>query len=69
VRFSTDGVDVLGAVPAAGFATDVEAEDDGSTRVDFESEQHRSRLKVGGGTVRGTRSRSRHWTAAATPAM
>ena len=39
-------VEVLGAVPAAGFTADVEAEDDGSTRVDFESEHHRSRLKV-----------------------
>jgi hypothetical protein len=46
VRFSPAGVEVLGAVPAAGFATEVEAEDDGSIRVDFESEQHRSRLKV-----------------------
>lgn len=46
VRFSPGGVEVLGAVPAAGFVADVEAEDDGSTRVDFESEHHRSRLKV-----------------------
>ncbi|HEX6255861.1 MAG TPA: hypothetical protein VFZ70_08610 [Euzebyales bacterium] len=46
VRFSPDEVEVLGAVPAAGFTADVEAEDDGSTRVDFESEHHRSRLKV-----------------------
>jgi hypothetical protein len=46
VRFSPGGVEVLGAVPAAGFAADVEAEDDGSTRVDFESDHHRSRLKV-----------------------
>ena len=46
VRFSPGGVEVLGAVPAAGFAADVEADDDGSARVDFESEHHRSRLKV-----------------------
>lgn len=46
VRFSPGGAEVLGAVPAAGFEADVEAEDDGSTRVDFESEHHRSRLKV-----------------------
>jgi hypothetical protein len=46
VRFSPGGVEVLGAVPSAGFAVDVEAEDDGSIRVDFESEHHRSRLKV-----------------------
>lgn len=46
VRFSAAGVEVLAAVPAAGFAVDVEPEDDGSTRVDFESERHRSRLQV-----------------------
>lgn len=46
VQFSATRVEVLGAVPATGFSADVEPEDDGSTRVDFESEDHRSRLTV-----------------------
>jgi hypothetical protein len=46
VRFSAAEVEVLGAVPAAGFTVDLEPEDDGSARVDFESEDHRSRLRV-----------------------
>lgn len=46
VRFSVAEVEVLGAVPAAGFTVDLEPEDDGSARVDFESEEHRSRLRV-----------------------
>lgn len=46
VRFAAGGVEVLGAVPAPGFAVDVEPEDDASTRVDFESDAHRSRLEV-----------------------
>lgn len=45
VRFTADAAEVLGAVPASGFAVDVEPEDDG-IRVDFESDDHRSRLRA-----------------------
>lgn len=45
VRFSPAGVDVLSAVPDAGFSADVEPED-GGMRVEFESDHHRSRLDV-----------------------
>lgn len=45
VRFSPAGVEVLSAVPRAGFSADVESED-GGMRVEFESDDHRSRLDV-----------------------
>lgn len=45
VRFGPESVQVLGAVPAAGYTVDVESEDRG-TRVRFESADHRSRLHV-----------------------
>jgi len=45
VRFAPETVAVLGAVPAAGFSTDVESNDD-HTRVEFDSDGHRSRLEV-----------------------
>jgi hypothetical protein len=43
VRFSPSAVEVLSAVPAAGFTAKVEPEGEG-TRVEFESADHRSRL-------------------------
>ena len=45
VRFSPTDVAVVSAVPVAGFETDVDS-DDGRTRVEFESDTHRSRLEV-----------------------
>lgn len=45
VRFSAAEVEVLSAVPAPGFDTEVEPEDRG-IRVEFESDAHRSRLDV-----------------------
>jgi hypothetical protein len=45
VRFSAARVEVLSAVPKAGFSADVEPED-GGMRVEFESDDHRSRLDV-----------------------
>ena len=45
VRFSPTQVEVLGAAPAPGFSTDVKPEG-AATRVEFESDQHRSRLDV-----------------------
>jgi hypothetical protein len=45
VRFSAAGVEVLSAVPKAGFSADVGPED-GGMRVEFESDDHRSRLDV-----------------------
>lgn len=45
IRFGPGAVEVLGAVPAAGFAVDVEPEE-GGIRVDFESDDHRSRLRA-----------------------
>jgi hypothetical protein len=45
VRFSPAGVEVLSAVPKAGFSADLGPED-GGMRVEFESDDHRSRLDV-----------------------
>jgi hypothetical protein len=45
VRFTPETVTVLSAVPASGFSTDVGSSDD-HTRVEFESDDHRSRLEV-----------------------
>jgi hypothetical protein len=45
VRFSAARVEVLSAVPTAGFGAEVEP-DDGAMRVEFESDDHRSRLDV-----------------------
>lgn len=60
VGFSADGVEVLGAIPSPGFAADVEREDGGS-RIDFESDDHRSRLRVwwGGGPRHRTEEEAR----------
>lgn len=45
VRFSPERVEVLSAVPEPGYDADID-EDDGRTRVEFESDHHRSRLEV-----------------------
>lgn len=45
VSFSPTGVEVLSAVPKPGFSADVEPEHTGM-RVEFESDDHRSRLDV-----------------------
>lgn len=45
VRFAPGEVAVLSAVPSRGFETDVDNED-GRVRVEFRSDDHRSRLEV-----------------------
>lgn len=44
LRFSSTGVTVVAAVPNAGFSVDVSAAHDNGARVEFESEDHRSRV-------------------------
>ena len=44
VRFSPSGVTVVVATPAPGFTVDVESAHDGGVRVEFEGEDHESRL-------------------------
>jgi hypothetical protein len=44
LRFSSTGVTVVAAVPKAGFSVDVSEAHDNGARVEFESEDHRSRV-------------------------
>lgn len=44
LRFTPDGVTVVVATPKAGFSVDVGDSDDGDARVEFESDEHRSRV-------------------------
>jgi hypothetical protein len=44
LRFSAAGVTVLAASPAPGFTVDIGDSHDGGKRVEFESDDHRSRL-------------------------
>lgn len=44
LRFSTAGVEVVGASPYEGFTVDTEPEHGNGVRVEFESDSHRSRL-------------------------
>lgn len=44
LRFSAAGVEVLSAAPKPGFSVDVSAGHDGGARVEFESDDHRSRV-------------------------
>ncbi len=44
IRFSSTEVTVLAASPSPGFTVDVGGSHDGGARVDFESDDHRSRL-------------------------
>lgn len=45
LRFSPSGVTLVDAVPAAGYATEIEAVHDNGIRVEFESEDRRSRVE------------------------
>ena len=45
LRFTSEGVTIITATPKAGFSVDIEAnDDDGDARVEFESDDHLSRL-------------------------
>lgn len=51
VRFSPEHMEVFSAIPEPGFDADIEGQDDGRIRSEFESDRRESRLDVwwGGG--------------------